>query len=58
MAEIRHCESCGRPINVPAYALNKRFCSDACRNSWHNKRTAKAKELLAETEAKEAGEQL
>ncbi len=58
MAEIRSCENCGRPINVPAFALNKRFCSDGCRNNWHNSRAKRAKELLAEQERKEAGEQL
>ncbi len=58
MAEIRSCENCGRPIDVPAFALNKRFCCDSCRNNWHNSRAKRAKELLAEQERKEAGEQL
>lgn len=58
MAEIRACSNCGRPIDVPVHALNKRFCSSSCRNDWHNERTRRAKELLAEQDKKEAGEQL
>lgn len=58
MAEIRTCENCTRPIDVPSHALNKRFCSDTCRNNWHNLRVRKAKELLLEQERKDAMDQL
>lgn len=57
MAEIRNCENCSKPIDVPAHALNKRFCGDKCRNDWHNKRAARAKELLTAQE-REEGDQL
>lgn len=58
MAEIRNCENCTKPIDVPSHALNKRFCSDKCRNDWHNSRTRRAKEALAVIERKDAMEQL
>lgn len=53
MAEIRNCENCSKPINVPSHALNKRFCCDSCRNDWHNSRAKRAKEMLAESERKD-----
>lgn len=58
MAEIRQCANCSKPIDVPAHALNKRFCCDRCRNQWHNSRIKAARELIAEQDRQEAKDQL
>ncbi len=58
MAEIRQCDNCSKPIDVPAHALNKRFCSDSCRNAWHTIQLRALRAELREKQQKEAGEQL
>ena len=58
MAEIRHCKNCSRPIDIPPQALHKHFCSERCRNAYHNARTRRAKELLAAAEQKDSGDEL
>ena len=52
------CENCSKPISIPPWALNKRFCCDKCRNDFHNTRTREAKELLADKNRKEGLDQL
>lgn len=42
----RRCAECTRPFSVPAFALNKRFCSTNCRDAWHKRERRDAIELL------------
>ena len=34
----RTCEECGKDYRPDRYSRARRFCSNACRDVWHNKR--------------------
>ena len=43
MSEARKCLECGEPIRGRA---DKKFCSDYCRNAYHNQRNKDSKNLI------------
>jgi len=47
------CEQCGKETPVPSWAKQKRFCSDKCRNTFHNRERAQALEAYKHMKAQQ-----